>query len=79
MGALFRRTPMQPEEILPLLAAFEQAARTPQQANTTVQTTFFLFGLAGAAAGLFVLDAVWKRRFRSVRRAMVDAVKAQSN
>lgn len=79
MGALFRRTPMQPEEILPLLAAFEQAARTPQQANTTAQTTFFLFGLAGAAAGLFVLDAVWKRRFRSVRRAMVDAVKAQSN
>jgi mono/diheme cytochrome c family protein len=77
MQALFRKNPVAAEEILPLLAAFETAARTPERPDTVARTVFLLLGIAGASAGLVVFDAAWKRRFRSVRRAMVDAARTR--
>ncbi len=78
MQALFRRTPVSAAEMLPLLAVFEASARQPQQPNVAGQTAFVLLGLAGAAAGLAVTGAVWRHRFRGVRRPLVEAAKRRA-
>ncbi len=75
MQALFRRRALRAEEILPLLAVFEAAARTPQQPGNAAQLTFLMLGLGGAIAALLALDAAWRGRFRGVRRPMVDAAR----
>ena len=71
MGSIFKQTPLKPEEILPLVAFFENAARRSGQDNSASALNFFLAGLGGAGLLLVLMDSAWKRRFRSVRRAMV--------
>jgi mono/diheme cytochrome c family protein len=72
MASVFRQHALKPEEILPLVAFFEDAARRGGQDDSTARLDFFLLGLGGSALGLVVMDAAWKRRFRSVRRALVE-------
>jgi mono/diheme cytochrome c family protein len=74
MQATFANVPLQADEILPLLALFENAARTRAVAGPVAPLTFFLMGLAGAAFGLVVFDLAWQQRFRSVRRRLVERV-----
>jgi mono/diheme cytochrome c family protein len=71
MQPVFRRHSLQPEEILPLIALFEQAASRGGQDESAAPLTFLLIGLSGSVVVLVVLDSVWKGRFRSVRRALV--------
>ncbi len=75
MSSVFRRHALRPEEILPLVAFFEDAARSGGQDDSAGRLNFFLLGLAGSALGLVVMDAAWKRRFRSVRRDLVENAK----
>ena len=72
MSSVFRRHALKPEEILPLVAFFEDSARHGGQDDSAARLNFFLLGLAGSALGLVVMDAAWKGRFRSVRRALVE-------
>ena len=72
MSSVFGQHTLKPEEILPLVAFFEDAARQGGQDDSAARLNFFLLGLGGAALGLVVMDAAWKRRFRSVRRALVE-------
>lgn len=72
MSSVFRQHALKPEEILPLVAFFEEAARRGGQDDSAARLNFFLLGLGGAALGLVVMDAAWKRRFRSVRRMLVE-------
>jgi mono/diheme cytochrome c family protein len=71
MAAVFKNQALTDEEILPLIAVFEQAARNGGEDNSTSLVTFLLFGLGGAVAGLIVFDTAWKRRFRAVRAPLV--------
>jgi mono/diheme cytochrome c family protein len=71
MQALFREKPLANEEILPLVALFEDAAKQGGEDNGAAQLNFFLMGLGGAVLMLLAFDAIWKGRFRGVRRAMV--------
>jgi mono/diheme cytochrome c family protein len=71
MQPVFRRHSLQPEEILPLIALFEKAASQGGQDESAAPLTVLLIGLSGSVVVLVVLDAVWKGRFRSVRRALV--------
>jgi mono/diheme cytochrome c family protein len=73
MQTLFRDGPLTTEEIEPLLAFFEDAAKRRAEADAVAPLTFFLLGLGGAAAGVVVCDLAWLGRFRSVRRRLVDA------
>ncbi len=73
MGSVFKQAPLQPNEVLALAALFEQNARIGGQDDSSGLLDFFLFGLGGAGVALVIFDAVWRRRFRSVRRAMVDS------
>lgn len=70
MQALFRATPLPPEEILPLLAAIEEANAAGRVASIRWMA-FLAFGFGGMALGLVVLQAVWRTRFRAVRRPLV--------
>ena len=71
MGAVFKNHALTPEEILPLVAVFEQGARNGGEDDSSALITFLLFGLGGAVAGLVVFDTAWKRRFRAVRAPLV--------
>ncbi len=72
MAPVFKKQALKPDEILPLVAYFEAAARQGGQDDSASLVNFFLLGLGGMVIGLVSLDALWKRRFRSVRRVMVQ-------
>lgn len=71
MAPVFKAHAMQPEEVLSLVALFEDSARKGGEADTTPLLNFFLLGLGGMVLGLVSLDLVWKKRFRGVRWSLV--------
>jgi mono/diheme cytochrome c family protein len=73
MSSVFKQHGLKPEEILPLVAFFEAEARRGGQDDSAARLNFFLLGIGGAALGLVIMDAAWKRRFRSVRRSLVES------
>jgi mono/diheme cytochrome c family protein len=72
MSTVFRRHALNEQEILPLVAFFEDSARRGGQDDSAARLNFFLLGLGGSALALVLMDAAWKQRFRSVRRALVE-------
>lgn len=73
MSPVFKRNALRPEEILPLIAFFEDEAHKGGEDISAAPLTFFLIGLGGAALALVLFDQAWKGRFRSVRKALVLA------
>jgi mono/diheme cytochrome c family protein len=71
MSPVFKNHAIQPDEILSLVALFEDSAKRGGQDDTTSLLNFFLLGVGGMVLGLISLDALWKTRFRGVRRSMV--------
>lgn len=71
MQPIFRQESLEPEEVRALVAFFEATARGGQEAGMRGPLGFLLLGLGGAIAGLVLMDAVWKNRFRAVRRCLV--------
>ncbi len=67
MGPLFRRHPLGQDEILPLIAYFEDSARQGGQDTSVALLNFFFLALGGAVVALISFDAIWKWRFRAVR------------
>ena len=76
MAPVFKEHELQPEEILSLIALFEDSAKKGGQDDTTSLLNFFLLGVGGMVVCLISLDAVWKKRFRGVRRSLVERTKA---
>jgi mono/diheme cytochrome c family protein len=72
MQPVFKKQAMKPEEILPLVAYFENSARKGGQDDSVGVMTFFLLGLGGTALALIVFDAAWRGRFRAVRKPLVE-------
>ena len=72
MQSVFRKQALQSDEILPLLAAFEDASKRSQPADTSSILNFFLLGFSGMLAGLALLQLAWRGRFRAVRRLIVS-------
>lgn len=73
MQPIFRNHPLSSEEINSLVAHFESTTAEPPADSSRGQVTFLLSGLAGAVFGVFFLDAIWRGRFHSVRRSLVEA------
>jgi mono/diheme cytochrome c family protein len=71
MSPVFKDHAIQPDEILSLVALFEDSAKKGGQDDTTSLLNFFLLGVGGMVLGLISLDTLWKTRFRGVRRSMV--------
>jgi mono/diheme cytochrome c family protein len=73
MQPIFKNRPMSTEEIHALVAYFESTTAERPADSSTGRVAFLLSGLAGAVFGVFFLDTIWKRRFHSVRRSLVEA------
>lgn len=72
MMPVFKPTPIDPNEILPLVAMFESTAKQGGQDDSTARLNFALIGLGGLVVGLVTLDSIWKKRLRGVRRELVE-------
>ena len=72
MQPVFKQHPMEPEEILSLVAFFEDSANEVGDDNSVAPLTFFLIGLGGMVLVLGLFDSLWKNRFRAVRRPLVS-------
>ena len=73
MQPIFKNHPMTPEEIFALVAYFESSAGQSPADPSADRIAFLLMGLLAAAAMVFAFDAIWKRRFHSVRQPLVDS------
>lgn len=73
MQAVFGPHALKPEEILPLLALFNDANSRSQAAGSSDTAKFFAYGLIGMLIGLVLLQVAWRGRIRSVRRPIVRA------
>ncbi|MBI2815800.1 MAG: cytochrome c [Acidobacteria bacterium] len=71
MQAVYRNHRLQNEEIFPLLAVFDEAARTSLPADSGAQVNFFLAGFAGLCGALGLMGWIWRGRFTNVRRNLV--------
>ncbi len=72
MQALYKERPLDADqEIVPLLAYFADIAQDPPESSRASTLIFILLGLAGTAAVLMIFDALWKNRFRGVRKELV--------
>lgn len=72
MQSVFRDTPLDAEEILPVVAYLEEAARQGGEDSGFGRVTFLLLGLGGAVVLLAGMDGAWRRRFRAVRGPLVE-------
>ena len=73
MRPLFQDKPMIQGEVLSLVAFFEDSARNPQETDAATATmNFFLLGLGGTVLSLAGFGTLWRGRFHSVRRALLD-------
>lgn len=71
MLPVFKAHPLQPEEIIPLVAYLEETAKLGGEDDSVAPLNFFLLGLGGTVMGLVAFDVLWKKRFRAVRRPLV--------
>ncbi len=71
MSSVYKTHPLQGDEVLALVAYFQSTlARNPDDVSPA-RLNFILIGLVGTLLVLGLLDIVWSKRLRSVRRAMV--------
>ena len=71
MRSLFHTRPLKPEEIVLLVAYFEDAAKRGGQAESSVILGFFFLALGGTIVALISFDAIWKWRLQGVREPLV--------
>jgi cytochrome c2 len=74
MQATYRPNPLQPDDVLALVAFFEDQAKRGGTESWPGTTRFLLLGVGGTVVALVVFDGVWRRRFRAVRRPLVRRI-----
>lgn len=80
MRAQLKNAPLAPDEVHALTALFEEVAKNGRPVSVAAaQLSFSMIGLGGAVLLLFVLDALWKKRFRAVRRPLVEAARKRGD
>lgn len=77
MQSVLKKHALQDHEILALVAYFENALQRNPADTSTARLNFLLFGLGGAILALGLFDVIWSKRFRSVRRALVDRMRSR--
>ena len=71
MQSVFRNNAIDGDEVLPLVAYFQQTLQRNPEDTATSRLNFVLLGLGGAIVVLGLFDILWKGRFKSVRRTLV--------
>ncbi len=78
MQMLLGSRPLDPEETLSLVAYLETTARDPAPAAaSTGRFEFVALGIVGAVAGLSLMNRIWNRRLRGVRRQLVESARLE--
>lgn len=78
MQATFGAKPLEPDEVLTVVAYFQHTlARSPEDPST-LQLSFVLLGLGATLLSLGGIEMIWRRRFRSVRRTLVHSTSSES-
>ncbi|MCZ7555753.1 MAG: cytochrome c [Bacteroidia bacterium] len=78
MQAVFKQTPLTEGEIRSLVAYFENTLQRNPADTSTARLNFLLFGLGGVILVLGLFDVIWSKRFRSVRRALVERMRRRA-
>ncbi|KAA3595922.1 MAG: cytochrome c [Calditrichaeota bacterium] len=71
MNPIYKKYPIDEEEILPLVAFLKNETEKDAPENTSAMINFLLFGIGGAVLLLVLFDLIWNKRFRAVREPMV--------
>lgn len=71
MAPVFKSHPLASEEILALVAFFERSAQAGGESDASGSLAYLLLGVIVAVCGLAGMDAIWRSRFRGVRRELV--------
>ncbi len=79
MTPVFKTHPLQPQEVQSLVALFEDTARKGGTDDSAALLNFLLLGLGGSVVGMVALDAIWRKRFRGVRRQLVHPQPSSGN
>lgn len=77
MQATFKTHPFEGEEVLALVAWFEDRARTEEETHASGTLLFALLGFAATVAALFLMGRIWRGRLRTVRQTLIDATKVK--
>lgn len=71
MAPTYRESPLDSEEVLALVAYLKDVAESGELEAEGRTLEFVLAGCGGAVVLLLLMDFLWRRRFRSVRRTLV--------
>lgn len=77
MQSQFKKNPLEPDEILALVAYFQSTLHRSPNDNSTARLNFILIGLGGTILILGLFDVLWNKRFRAVRRPLVEEQRAK--
>lgn len=77
MQSVYKNHAFEPDEILAVVAYFQQTLERSPQDPSTARLNFILLGLGGALLVLVVFDLAWTKRFRAVRRPLVESKKLE--
>jgi len=72
MQSVYKRQPLDAEEVLALVAFFQHTLQRSPEDPATARLNFVLIGLGGTVLLLGLFDVAWNRRFRAVRRPLVE-------
>jgi len=78
MQSVFNQKSLEPEEILALVAYFQSTLQRSPVDASTARLNFVLIGLGGTLLVLGLFDVVWNKRFRAVRRPLVQSKKLEN-
>ena len=73
MSSLYRTRPLTEDEVRAFTAFFADRAAQEASAGSSNRTLFASLGLAGTALLLLLFDRLWRKRFRGVRRPLVQS------
>ena len=71
----FKDRPLTEDEILGLIAYFQDAAANLEEDTAPNALMFVLIGLAGSIAALVAFNRAWQNRFTGVRRQLVESAR----
>ena len=77
MSPIFSKHPLDGEEILPLVAFLKNETEMDKPERTTAMINFLLFGIGGAVLLLVAFDFIWNKRFRGVRKELIETTYQQ--
>lgn len=72
MQPIFKRQPLEGEEVLALVAYLKNAAESGETEAASGRLKFVLAGFGGAIFLLVLFDFLWRRRYRATRRPLLE-------